>query len=99
MTNRARKVYGRPIKSETQPQKSRPAPLKIEIVTTSVDATPAETRVNFCASGEATEMSAAPAVTFRARINQRMYHLGEVMASFRVYSRTLRISRALVLGV
>src|SRR3954453_2309312 len=77
MTNMLKKAKGRPIVSESQPQKSRPAPLKMEIVMTSADATPAATWVNDCASGEATEMRAAPAVTLRARMSQSRYQRGE----------------------
>src|SRR5258707_200367 len=99
ITNRLRNVKGRPIKSEIQPQKRRPAPLKIEMVITSVEATPAVTFVKSTARGEATEIRAAPAVTFKARVSQSTYHLGEVRASRRSKSRVLRISRALTTGV
>src|SRR5712692_4760864 len=90
MTNMLRKVKGRPIASDSQPQKRRPAPLKIEITITITEATPAATWVNVCANGEATEMRAAPAVTFKARMSQRTYHLGRRNASGSVYSRTER---------
>ena len=81
MTNILRKAFGRPIVSESQPQKRRPAPLKIEIVITRAEATPAATPVKATANGDATAMSAAPAVTFKARISQSTYHLGLLNAS------------------
>src|SRR5712691_12360589 len=90
MTNMLRKAKGRPMASDNQPQKRRPAPLKIEMTMTITEATPAATWVNDCASGEATEMRAAPAVTFSARISHRTYHLGRRNASGSVYSRTER---------
>src|SRR5438552_8613330 len=81
MTNILRKANGRPIVSESQPQKSRPAPLKIEIVITRAEATPSDTPVSALANGAATEIHAAPAVTFKARISQRMYQLMLLNAS------------------
>src|SRR5713226_7396120 len=90
MTNRPRKVKGRVMVSESQPQNKRPTPLKTEIVLTRIVAVNASTPVNFCANGEATEISAAPAVTFNARMSHRTYHLGRRRASGSVYSRTER---------
>src|SRR5947209_3336514 len=86
-----KKVKGRPIASESQPQNKRPTPLKIEIVLTSSAAVAAVTPVNFTVNGEATEITAAPAVTFRARISQRTYHRGRRTASASVNSRTERL--------
>src|SRR5260370_21678454 len=76
MMNMLRKVKGRPMPSESQPQNKRPVPLKMPITLTSSAAVTAPTPVNFCANGEATEISAAPAVTFNASISHRTYHLG-----------------------
>src|SRR5579884_2530583 len=70
MRKRLRKVRGRVIVSESQPQKRRPTPLNIEMTLTIKAAVMGVTPVNFCASGEATEMSAAPAVTFSVKISQ-----------------------------
>src|SRR5690348_16260695 len=90
ITNRLRKVNGRPMKSDTQPQKRRPAPLKIEMVTTSAEAVPAATPVKSCARGEATEIKAAPAVTFKARMSHRTYQRELLKDSPSVYSRVER---------
>src|SRR5579859_391376 len=90
ITNRLRNVNGRPIKSDTQPQNRRPMPLKMEMVTTRAEAVVSATPVKSCARGAATEINAAPAVTFNARISQSTYHLGVVSDSPRVYSRTER---------
>src|SRR6184192_2092960 len=81
MMNMLRKVKGRPMPSESQPQNKRPAPLKMPMTLTSSAAITAPTAVNFCANGEATEISAAPAVTFNASISHRTYHLGRRKAS------------------
>ena len=88
--NMLRKVKGRPMPSESQPQNKRPAPLKMPITLTSSAAVTAPTPVNFCANGEATEISAAPAVTFNASISHRTYHLGRRKASDNVKSRLER---------
>src|SRR5260370_21716100 len=90
MTNRLRKVYGRPIASESHPQKSRPRPLKIEMVITRIEATPSETPVKALASGAATDMRAAPAVTFNARMSHKTYQRGNLSASANVYARLVR---------
>src|SRR5689334_2731656 len=76
MMNMLRKVNGRVMASESQPQNKRPAPLKMPMTLTSSAAVTTSTPVNFCARGEATEITAAPAVTFKARISQSTYHLG-----------------------
>src|SRR5947209_18686136 len=83
--NMLRKVKGRPMASESQPQNKRPTPLKIEIVLTSSAAVAAVTPVNFTVNGEATEITAAPAVTFKARMSHKTYHRGRRTASARVY--------------
>src|SRR2546421_6117735 len=88
--NMLRKTKGRPMLSDSHPQNRRPTPLKIEMVLTMIAAVNAPTPVNFCANGEATEISAAPAVTFKARMSHRTYHLGKRNASGRVYSRVER---------
>src|SRR5260370_10413618 len=79
--NKLKKVKGRPMLSDSHPQNRRPMPLKIEMVLTMSAAVNASTPVNFCANGEATEISAAPAVTFNARRSHRKYHLGLRRAS------------------
>lgn len=79
-----KKANGRPIASESQPQKSLPTPLKMEMTMTITEAVMAVTPVNFCASGEATEIKAAPAVTFNAKMSQRIYHRGVLNDSARV---------------
>src|SRR5215469_8334648 len=99
MMKMLRKANGRPMKSDSQPQNKRPAPLKIEIVITRMEATPAATWVKAVASGEATEISAAPALTFKAKMSHRTYHLGLLNASPRVYSRTERVVCSLTVGV
>src|SRR5579872_3957921 len=88
ITNRLRKVNGRPMKSDTQPQNRRPTPLKMDIVTTRAEAVVSATPVKSCASGAATEINAAPAVTFNARMSHSTYHLGLLKDSPNVYSRT-----------
>src|SRR6266849_10709708 len=88
--NKLKKVKGRPMLSDSHPQNRRPMPLKIEMVLTTIAAVNASTPVNFCAKGEATEISAAPAVTFNARMSHRTYHLGRRRASGSVYARTER---------
>src|SRR6266516_7839178 len=88
--NMLRKTKGRPMLSDSHLQKRRAMPLKIEMVLTMIAAVNAPTPVNFCAKGEATEISAAPAVTFKARMNHRTYHLGRRRAPRSVYSRTER---------
>src|SRR5207245_9567199 len=90
MMNILKKVKGRPMPSENQPQNKRPAPLKMPITLTSSAAVSAPTPVNFCANGEATEISAAPAVTFNASISHRTYHLGRRNGSDSVKSRVAR---------
>src|SRR5438105_4640613 len=99
MANMLRKVNGRPIASESQPQNNLPILLKIEMTLTMIAAVNGRTPVNFCANGEATEITAAPAVTFNASMSQRRYHLGRRNASERVYSRTERSVRCLTEGV
>src|SRR5260370_42700791 len=78
------------MKSDTQPQKRGPTPLKMEMVTTRAEATPRVTPVKSCARGAATEINPAPAVTFSARISQSTYHRGVRNASPTVYSRVER---------
>ena len=56
-------------------------PLKIEMETTIIEAVLAFTPAKFWARGEATEIKAAPAVTLRARISQRIYQRGVDKAS------------------
>src|SRR6266851_4801607 len=90
MTNRLRNVNGRPMKSETQPQNRRPIPLKMEIVTTRAEAVVIATPVKSRARGAATEINAAPAVTFNARMSHSTYHLGLLKASPNLYSRVER---------
>src|SRR5205807_8509227 len=99
MMNILKKVKGRPMPSESQPQNKRPPPLKMPMTLTRVAAVSASTPVNFCANGEATEIKAAPAVTFNARMSHRTYHLGSFSASPRVYSRTERFACCRVEGV
>src|SRR6266567_399156 len=88
--NMLKKTKGRPMPSDSHPQNRRPTPLKIEMVLTMIAAVNGLTLVNFCANGEATEISAAPAVTFKARMSHRTYHLGRRRAPRSVYSRTER---------
>src|SRR5258708_22612037 len=90
MMNRLKKVKGRQMPSESQHENKGAAPLKRPMTLTSSAAVTAPTPVNFCAKGEATEISAAPAVTFNASISHRTYHLGRRNASSRVYSRRER---------
>src|SRR5260370_42288009 len=90
MTNKLKKVKGRPMPSDSQHQNKRPTPLKMEMVLTRIAAVNASTLVNACANGEATEISAAPAVTFNARMSHRIYHRGRRSASASVKSRTTR---------
>src|SRR5215471_16508282 len=85
-----KKTKGRPMPSESHPQNRRPTPLKIEMVLTRIAAVKGATPVNFCANGEATEIRAAPAVTFKARMSHRTYHLGRRRAPASVYSRVER---------
>src|SRR5579859_6588484 len=87
-----RKANGRPIVSDSQPQNRRPAPLKAPITLTIIEAVRAPTPVNCWARGEATEIKAAPAVTFKARMSQRTYQRGRRNASARVYSRVVRMA-------
>src|SRR6266699_2078251 len=97
--NKLKKVKGRPMASDSHPQNRRPIPLKIEMTLTMIAAVNASTRVKFCANGEATEISAAPAVTFNARMSHRTYHLGRRRASGSVYSRTERSDCCRAVGV
>src|SRR6266568_1396474 len=99
MTNMLKKAKGRPMPSDNQPQNKRPTPLKMAMVLTSSEAVNTSAGVNFCANGEATEISAAPAVTFNARMSHRTYHLGRRRASGSVYSRTERSDCCRAVGV
>src|SRR2546421_11641617 len=87
MMNMLKKVKGRPMPSESQPQNKRPAPLKMPITLTSSAAVTAPTPVNFCANGEATEISAAPAGKFYANNSHRGHHHGRGDTSGNVQTR------------
>src|ERR687885_98797 len=69
-----KKTHLRPIASENQAQRNRPAPLAMEIMLTSHAAVAGATPDSSCAIGSASEMMEMPAVTFRNRSAQSAYH-------------------------
>src|SRR5919206_2928999 len=69
-----KKTHLRPMASESQAQRNRPAPLAMEIMLTSHAANQGATPDTSCAIGSASEMMAMPAVTLRKRRAQRAYH-------------------------
>src|ERR671920_1131557 len=69
-----KKTHLRPMGSESQAQRKRPAALPTEIMLTSHAAIAGSTPDNSCAIGSASEMMAMPAVTLRNRRAQRAYH-------------------------
>ena len=92
------KARDRPIRSDIVPQNRRPAPLNSEIRQTAMAPSAGPTCVNSCASGAATEISAAPAVTLSASIDQSRYQCGVRSAALSV-SSVAGIDRCCAVGV
>src|SRR5215208_5848123 len=69
-----KKTHLRPMASDNQAQRNRPAPLATEIMLTSHAANQGSTPDTSCAIGSASEMMAMPAVTLRNRSAQSEYH-------------------------
>src|SRR5919107_2154122 len=69
-----KKTHLRPIASESQAQRNRPAPLAIEIMLTSHAANQGATPDTSCAIGSASEMMAMPAVTLKERKGLKALH-------------------------
>src|ERR671921_1173074 len=69
-----KKTHLRPMASESQAQRKRPAALPTEIMLTSHAAVAGATPDTSCAIGSASEMMAMPAVTLRKRSAQSAYH-------------------------
>jgi hypothetical protein len=74
MRNIVRNTHLRPIRSESQAHRKRPAPLAIEMMLTSPAATMALTPVTSWAIGDASEMIEMPATTLRNSSAQRAHH-------------------------
>ena len=93
LANMIMKTILRPILSESDAQKSRPSPLKIEAMARIVPPAMARSEAvipgepaltTFWASGESWEMRPRPAETFRNSMPQSMHHWGVLMASSKV---------------
>ena len=82
--NMARKTHFRPMKSDSQAHRNRPAPLAMEMMPTSPAAAMALTPVISSAMGAAWEMMAMPAVTLRNSNAHRAYHCQVRTASLTV---------------
>jgi len=87
------KTILRPILSDSDAQKSRPSPLKIEAMARIVPPAMARSAgeipgfvffTTTCASGESWEMRPRPAETFRNSMPHSMNHWGVLMASSKV---------------
>src|ERR671917_1367797 len=72
--NMVKKTHLRPMASDNQAQRKRPAALPTEIMLTSHAAVAGATPDTSCAIGSASEMMAMPAVTLRNRSAQSAYH-------------------------